>query len=234
MEKTTRKTERETPLNLLRDSLGKLKHENMNITTISLSDLSTAQKIANEIKQEIKIICSDIFKSKKQLSRLKNLIHERKQGPKKMIQLSLTDEQLRLTDTDQLLTPTHRSMLTYWQFSKDYDRDLVANCNNVRVLLRKVLRYLNEQGFIGRLLTNSYRISFHRWKQTPESCGTRQQLAPPSNQDQFNRNNLRDSLSSFVTGWRGGSSHIKKKLHFTCSTSRTGRTSLCPAQVSPP
>ena len=38
-----------------------------------------------------------------------------------MIQLSLTDEQLRLTDTDQLLTPTHRSMLTYWQFSKDYD-----------------------------------------------------------------------------------------------------------------
>ena len=62
-----------------------------------------------------------------------------------MIQLSLTDEQLRITDTDQLLTPTHRSMLTYWQFSKDYDRDLVANCNNVRMILRKVLRYLNEQ-----------------------------------------------------------------------------------------
>ena len=117
----------------------------MNIAAISLSDLSNAQKIANEIKQEIKIICSDIFKSEKTTIQVENPIHERKQGPKKMIQLSLTDEQLRLTDTDQLLTPTHRSMLTYWQFSKDYDCDLVVNCNNVRVILRKVLRYLNEQ-----------------------------------------------------------------------------------------
>ena len=82
-EKTTRQTERETPLNLLRDSLGKLKHENMNIAAISLSDLSNAQKIANEIKQEIKIICSDIFKSKKQLSGLKTQFTREKKGQKR-------------------------------------------------------------------------------------------------------------------------------------------------------
>ena len=79
-DKTTRQTERETPLNLLRDSLGKLKHEDMDIAAISLSDLSNAQKIANEIKQEIKIICSDIFKSKKQLSRLKTQFTRENKG----------------------------------------------------------------------------------------------------------------------------------------------------------
>ena len=71
------------------DFVGKLKHENMNITAISLSDLSTAQKIANEIKQEIKItallkiIRSDIFKSKKQISGLKTQFTRDKKGQKR-------------------------------------------------------------------------------------------------------------------------------------------------------
>lgn len=150
-----------------------------------------------------------------------------------MIQLSLTDEQLRLTDTDQLLTPTHRSMLTYWQFSKDYNRDLVANCNNVRVLLRKVLRYLNEQELSVDCDEQLQDILSQMEADTEELRGaaaTGSSIKSGSIQQEQSQRFLefiRHRLARRLLPHQ-------KKLHFTCSTSRTGRTSLCPAQVSPP
>ena len=68
-----------------------------------------------------------------------------------MIRLTLESGKLSLVDTKDLLTSTHHSTLAFWNFSQNGKNRLIANRDEVSTLLEKVLKYLDDQGFVVKL-----------------------------------------------------------------------------------
>ena len=65
-----RETEKETPIELLKAALNKLKHEQMNISNISINDYKVARDLAADIQRTTKEIEGSIYQAHKDLKKL--------------------------------------------------------------------------------------------------------------------------------------------------------------------
>ena len=65
-----RETEKETPIELLKAALNKLKHEQMNISNISINDYKVARDLAADIQRTAKEIEGSIYQAHKDLKKL--------------------------------------------------------------------------------------------------------------------------------------------------------------------